>query len=101
VLYGAGELFACRNCHELAYESQRALSRSPRSTIRPRSARPASADRVGSFTGPLVVGSLVAFGLSTAGIFVANPEDVIVQRRWRPVNRLKSKVMEDPPRLVA
>jgi MFS transporter, AAHS family, 4-hydroxybenzoate transporter len=27
--------------------------------------------RVGSFTGPLVVGSLVAFGLSTAGIFVA------------------------------
>jgi MFS transporter, AAHS family, 4-hydroxybenzoate transporter len=27
--------------------------------------------RVGSFTGPLVVGSLVAVGLSTAGIFVA------------------------------
>jgi AAHS family 4-hydroxybenzoate transporter-like MFS transporter len=27
--------------------------------------------RVGSFTGPLVVGSLVAAGLSTAGIFVA------------------------------
>jgi MFS transporter, AAHS family, 4-hydroxybenzoate transporter len=27
--------------------------------------------RVGSFTGPLAVGSLVAFGLSTAGIFVA------------------------------
>jgi MFS transporter, AAHS family, 4-hydroxybenzoate transporter len=27
--------------------------------------------RVGSFTGPLVVGSLVAFGLSTADIFVA------------------------------
>jgi hypothetical protein len=71
VLYGAGELFACRNCHQLANESQRALSRSPRSTIRPRSARPASADGVGSFTGPLVVGALVAFGLSTAGIFVA------------------------------
>jgi MFS transporter, AAHS family, 4-hydroxybenzoate transporter len=27
--------------------------------------------RLGSFTGPLAVGSLVAFGLSTAGIFVA------------------------------
>jgi MFS transporter, AAHS family, 4-hydroxybenzoate transporter len=27
--------------------------------------------RVGSFTGPLVVGSLVAAGISTAGIFVA------------------------------
>jgi len=27
--------------------------------------------RVGSFTGPLVVGSLVGLGLSTANIFVA------------------------------
>jgi MFS transporter, AAHS family, 4-hydroxybenzoate transporter len=27
--------------------------------------------RIGSFTGPLAVGSLVALGLSTAGIFVA------------------------------
>jgi hypothetical protein len=40
VLYGAGELFACRNCHQLAYESQqedpfvRSLKRSQKIRMR-------------------------------------------------------------------